>query len=124
MIPLIAQQNFYPNSVLLDTPRETLYNIAKFSSLTSQFTPDLVAIYTDGLTVPRHTQHCDGQWLIIDNYYRVSFKLLCHVVHMRLPTSNIISQMTCDQTHLIVLRPPHRRRMRIVLSRCDVAWNF
>ena len=53
------------------------------SSLTSQFTPDIVAIYTDGLTVQRHTKHCDGQWLIVDNYYRVSFRLLCHVVCMR-----------------------------------------
>ena len=31
--------------------------------------------YTDGLTVPYHAQHCDGQWLILDSYC-ASFKLL------------------------------------------------
>jgi hypothetical protein len=43
--------------------------------------------YTDGLTVPRHAQHCDGQWLILDSYC-ASFKLLCHVVRMHVLTSN------------------------------------
>jgi len=56
--------------------------------------PTLWLYYTDGLTVPRHAQHCDGQWLILDSYC-ASFKLLCHV------TGSALS-------------------WRVVLSRCDV----
>ena len=48
------------------------------SLLTSQFTFDIVAIlYQRDLTVPRHAQHCDGQWLILDRYCLPSFQLLC-----------------------------------------------
>jgi len=57
------------------------------SSLTLQLTSDIMAIYTDGPTVPHHAQHCDGQWLILDSYC-ASFKLLCHMVRMRVLTSN------------------------------------
>ena len=46
-----------------------------------------VIFYTDGLAVLHHAQHCDGQWLILDSYC-ASFKLLCHVVRMRVLTSN------------------------------------
>ena len=46
-----------------------------------------VIFYTDGLAVLHHAQHCDGQWLILDSYC-ASFKLLCHMVRMRVLTSN------------------------------------
>ena len=46
-----------------------------------------VIFYTDGLAVLHHAQHCDGKWLILDSYC-ASFKLLCHVVRMRVLTSN------------------------------------
>jgi len=111
----------------------------KVSSLTSQFTPDIVAIYTDSLIVPCHAQHCDGQWLIIDNYYRVSFKLLCHVVHMRLPMSrhHIANDTWLDAPYRIAAPPPSPdahcvialwRRMEFLIKRfalhSDVAYSY
>ena len=83
----MAQRNFYPNSALLDTSRETLYNIAMSHRSHCKWRPTLWPYYTDGLNVPRHAQHCDGQWLILDSYC-ASFKLLYHVVGMRVLTSN------------------------------------
>jgi len=83
----MAQQNFYPSSVLLDTSRETLYNIAMSHRSHCNWRPTLWLYFTDGVTIPRHAQHCDWQCLILDSY-RASFKFLYHVVRMRVLTSN------------------------------------
>ena len=55
----------------MDTSRETLYNIPKSHHSHRNSRPTLW-LNTEGLTVQRHTKHCAGQGLIIDNYYRVS----------------------------------------------------
>jgi len=94
----MAQQNFYPNSVLLDTSRETLYNTAMSHHSHCNWRPTLWLYYTDSITVPRHAQHCDGQWLISDSYC-ASSNLLYHVVRMRVLTSNYIANDTWPDAH-------------------------
>ena len=85
--------------MLLDTSRETLYNTAMSNRSHCNWHPTLWLYYTDGLTVPRHAQHCNGQWLILDSYC-TSFKLLCHVVRMSVLMSNShIANDTWPETH-------------------------
>ena len=104
----MVQQNFYPNSVLPDTSRETLYNIAMSHRSHCNWRPTLWLYYTDGLPVPRHAQHCDGQWLTLDSYCAL-FNLLYHVVRMRVLTSNYhIANDTWPDAHyrIAVLASP------------------
>jgi len=75
--------------------------------------------YTDGLTVPYHAQHCDGQWLILDSYC-ASYKLLCHVVRMCVLTSNyhIANDTWPDVHYRIAVRVSPDAHCVIALWRC------
>ena len=94
----MAEEHLQQDSVLLDTSRENLYNIPMSHRSHCNWCPTLWLYYTDGLTVPRHAQHCDGQWLISDSYC-ASSNLLYHVVRMRVLTSNYIANDTWPDAH-------------------------
>jgi len=61
----MAEEHLQQDSVLLDTSRENLYNIPMSHRSHCNWCPTLWLYYTDGLTVPRHAQHCDGRWLLL-----------------------------------------------------------